>query len=75
MITIGYTNNKKSLEKHMKTTTVAENTKDRLRSIIKLEITGGDKKSVPNYGSNINSNSSSINQAKAEKKRIFLPLI
>ena len=71
MITIGYSNNNRSLEKRMKTTTVAENTKDRLRSIIKLEITGSGKKSAPNYGSNIDSNSSSINQAKAEKKESF----
>jgi hypothetical protein len=55
----------------MKTTTAAENTKDRLRSIIKLEITGSGKKSASNYGSNIDSNSSSINQAKAEKKESF----
>lgn len=71
MITIGYTNNNKSLEKHMKTTTVTENTKDRLRSIIKLETTGSGKKRTPNHGSNIDSNSSSINQAKAEKKESF----
>ena len=75
MITIGYTNNNKTLEKHMKTTTVTENTKDRLRSIIKLETTSNGKKSAPNHGSNIDFNSSSINQAKVEKKRIFLPVI
>ncbi len=71
MITIGYSNNNKSLEKHTKTTTVTENIKDRLRSIIKLETTGSGKKSALNHGSNIDSNSSSINQAKAEKKESF----
>ena len=72
MITIGYTNNNKTLEKHMKTTTtVTGNTKDRLRSIIKLETTSSGKKSAPNHGSNIDFNSSSINQAKVEKKESF----
>ena len=52
----------------MKTTTITENTKDRLRSIIKPETTGSGKNIAPNHSSNIDSNSSSINQAKAEKK-------
>lgn len=55
----------------MKTTTITENTKDRLRSIIKPETTGSAKNIAPNHSSNINSNSSSINQAKAEKKESF----
>ena len=71
MITIGYINNNKSLEEHMKTTTITENTKDRLRSIIKPETTDSGKKITPNHNSNIDSNYSSINQAKAEKKESF----
>ena len=55
----------------MKTTTITENTKDRLRSTIKAETTGSGKNIAPNHSSNIDSNSSSINQAKAEKKESF----
>ncbi len=71
MITIGYTNNNKSLEEHRKTTIITENRIDGLRSITKSETTGSGKKIVPNHNSNIYSNSSSINQAKAEKKESF----
>ena len=52
----------------MKTTTITENTKDRLRSTIKPETTGSGKNIAPNHSSNIDSNSSSINREKAEKK-------
>ena len=71
MIIIGHTNNNKSLEEYMKTTTITENTKDRLRSTIKPETTGSGKNIAQNHSSNIDSNSSSINQAKAEKKESF----
>ncbi|HZC47618.1 MAG TPA: hypothetical protein VE244_01025 [Nitrososphaeraceae archaeon] len=71
MIAISHNNNNKSLEEHMKTTTITENTKDRLRSTIKAETTGSGKNIAPNHSSNIDSNSSSINQAKAEKKESF----
>ena len=68
MITIGYTNNNKSLEEDMKATTITENTKDGLTSIIKPEATGSGKNIAPNHSSNIDSNSSSINREKAEIK-------
>ena len=65
---IGYTNNNKSLEEDMKATTITENTKDGLTSIIKPETPGSGMKIAPNHSSNIDSNSSSINREKAEKK-------
>jgi hypothetical protein len=68
LITIDYTNNNKSLEKYMKTTTITKNTKDGLTSIIKPETTGSSKKIAPNHSSSIDSNSSSMNREKAEKK-------
>ena len=52
----------------MKATTNTENTKDGLTSIIKPETTGSGMKIAPNHSSNIDSNSSSINREKAEKK-------
>jgi hypothetical protein len=69
LITIDYTNNNKSLEKYMRTTTITKNTKGGLTSIIKPETTGSSKKIAPNHSSsNIDSNSSSIDREKAEKK-------
>ena len=70
MITIGYINNNKSLEEDMKATTITENTKDGLTTIIKPETTGSDKKIAPNHSSNIHSNSS-INREKAEKEEFL----
>jgi hypothetical protein len=52
----------------MKTTTITKNTKDGLTSIIKPETTGSSKKIAPNHSSSIDSNSSSMNREKAEKK-------
>jgi hypothetical protein len=69
LITIDYTNNNKSLEKYMRTTTITKNTKGGLTSIIKPETTGISKKLASNHSSsNIDSNSPSMNREKAEKK-------
>ena len=61
-------NNNNSVDERIKQITITENTKEGQTSVIKLETIDSNKEIVPNPGSNIGSNSLSVNQEKAEKK-------